>query len=148
MEIFLIFLTSRDIWCRGILQNKWRLEWLINLARRKKLKAETHNSAGDLIVFLHSHLKVSKFIAEKFLRFFTLKFVNCWSWYFRSYKMKCWLLKSLQYSIEPGYLLRQRSWVRLRHLPQWSWCATGSLWNNLENLKAGSQNKYSINILV
>ena len=29
-------------------------------------------------------------------------------------------------------LLRQRSWVRIRHLPQWSWCAAGSLWNNVE----------------
>ena len=23
----------------------------------------------------------------------------------------------------------------IRHLPQWSWCAAGSLWNNVENLR-------------
>ena len=34
----------------------------------------------------------------------------------------------------PGFEL-QRSRVRIRHLPQWSWCAAGSLWNKVENLR-------------
>ena len=29
-------------------------------------------------------------------------------------------------------LLRQRSRVRIQHLPQWSWWAAGSLWNKVE----------------
>ena len=32
------------------------------------------------------------------------------------------------------WLLTQRSRVRIRHLPQWSWCAAGSLCSNVENL--------------
>ena len=32
-------------------------------------------------------------------------------------------------------LLGQRSWVRIRHIPQKSWCTAGSLFNNVENLR-------------
>ena len=36
-----------------------------------------------------------------------------------------------------GYtnLMGQRSRVRIRPLPQWSWSTAGSLWNNVENLR-------------
>ena len=38
-------------------------------------------------------------------------------------------------------LLGQRSRVRIRHLPQWSWCAAGSLCNNVENLRGREGNQ-------
>ena len=41
-----------------------------------------------------------------------------------------------------GILLgQQRSQVRIRHLPQWSWCAAGSLCNNVENLSVYVERK-------
>ena len=33
-------------------------------------------------------------------------------------------------------LLGQRSWVRIRHIPQWPWCAVGSLCNNVQYRKS------------
>ena len=62
-----------------------------------------------------------------------LKAANCkpkWtiSWDVVARKMG-WLISS-----SPEF----RSRVRLRHLPQWSWCAAGSLFYNLENLRVGT----------
>ena len=36
----------------------------------------------------------------------------------------------------------QRSRVQIRHLPQWSWCAAGSLWNNVEKTQCRERVTY------
>ena len=37
-------------------------------------------------------------------------------------------------------LLGQRSWVRIRHIPQKSWCTAGSLFNNVETSQGRDRN--------